>query len=234
MLRNDEIFWTPDEQRNAALLSWGGSEGNYLVLWAHTQRRWGRILECLDRTGVPAPSGRVVEFGSGMGLLDDLLDHTTSSIVMLDHTEAYLEQRPRPLSPRCRHVRWSSEALDSLQTERGTYDWLLSVGVFYDVDDATAVALIRELGELLRPGGYVMIAGWNPATPDHVRDMADRQRLFTRYPSYVLNVDLLRATLALEYEELCREGILLYRKLPGADLAALPLDQASTSQRSTT
>jgi 2-polyprenyl-3-methyl-5-hydroxy-6-metoxy-1,4-benzoquinol methylase len=216
MLKNDEIYWEPDEQRNAALLSWGGSEGDFAVLWAHTQQRWGWILQALARTGVPAPSGRVVEFGSGMGLLDDLLDHTTSSIVMLDHTEAYLEQRPRPLSPRCRHVRWSSEALDGLQTERGSYDWLLSVAVFYHVDDATAVALIRELGELLRPGGYVVIAGWNPATPDHVRDMADRQRLFARYPRYVLNVDLLRATLALEYEELCREGILLYRKLPGA------------------
>ena len=216
MLKNDEIFWEPNEQRNAALLSWGGSEGDFAVLWAHTQRRWAWILECLARTGVPAPSGRVVEFGSGMGLLDDLLDHTTSSIVMLDHTEAYLEQRPRPLSPRCRPVRWSSEALDGLQTERGSYDWLISVAVFYHVDDATAVALVRELGELLRPGGYVVIEGWSPATPDRVRDMAERQRLFARYPSYVLNVDLLGATLALEYEELCREGILLYRKRPGA------------------
>jgi hypothetical protein len=32
----------------------------------------------------------------------------------------------------------------------------------------------------------------------------------------VLNVDLLREMLAPEYEELCREGILLYRKLPSA------------------
>jgi hypothetical protein len=111
MLKNDEIFWEPDEQRNAALLSWGGSDGDFEVLWAHTQKRWEWILHCLARTGVPAPSGRVVEFGSGMGLLDDLLDHTTSNIVMLDHTEEYLEQRPRPLSPRCQPVRWSSEAL---------------------------------------------------------------------------------------------------------------------------
>ena len=214
MLKNDEIFWEPNDQRNAALLSWGGSEGDFAVLWAHTQRRWAWILECLARTGVPAPSGRVVEFGSGMGLLDDLLDHTTSSIVMVDHTDAYLEQRPQPLSPRCKPVRWSSEALDDLQTERGSYDWLISVAVFYHVDDATAVALIRELGELLRPGGYVVIEGWNPPTPDLVRKMADRQRLFASYPNYVLNVDVIRAALALEYEEQCREDILLYRKLP--------------------
>lgn len=219
MLKNDEIFWEPSETRGAPLLSWGGSEGDFEALWAHTQRRRTWILECVAQTGVPAPSGRVVEFGSGMGLLDDLLDETTSSIVMLDHTDAYLEQRPRPLSPRCRPVRWSPEALDRLEAERGSYDWLISVAVFYHVDDATAIALIRELGELLRPGGYVVIEGWSPATPDGVREMVQRQRLFSRYPCYVLNVDLLRATLALEYEELCREGVLLYRKLPASPAA---------------
>ena len=213
MLRNDEAFWEPNERRNAALLSWGASEGDFDVLWAHTRRRWKLILYSLAQAGAPAPSGRVVEFGSGMGLLDDLLDDTTSSIVMLDNTEAYLEQRPQPLSPRCRPVRWSSEALDDLQTERGSYDWLISVAVFYHLDDATAVALIRELGELLKPGGYVLIMGWNPATPGQIREMANRQRLFTRYPSYALNVDILREALALEYEELCRDGVLLYRKL---------------------
>ena len=216
MLKNDEIFWEPNGQRNAPLLAWGGSDGDFETLWTHTQERWEWMLHFLADAGVPAPSGRVVEFGCGMGLLDDLLDHTTSSIVMLDHTKAYIEQRARPLSPRCRHVRWDSDALDGLQSELGSYDWLLSIAVFYHVDDATAVALIRELGELLRPGGYVLIQGWNPATPDQVREMANRSRLFQQYPSYVLNLDLVGATLASEYEEVCREGILLYRKLADA------------------
>jgi 2-polyprenyl-3-methyl-5-hydroxy-6-metoxy-1,4-benzoquinol methylase len=216
MLKNDEIFWKPDEGRNAALLSWGGSEGDFPVLWAHSQRRWSYILQCLAQTGIPAPSGRVVEFGSGMGLLDDLLDDTTSSIVMLDHTDAYIEQRSRPLPPRCRHVLWSPQGLDALQREPASYDWLISVAVFYHVDDATAAALVRELGKLLKPGGYVLIEGWNSATPDSMREIADRKRLFARYPNYLLNVDLLRETLAPEYRALCSEGILLLQKQPGS------------------
>ena len=212
MLKNDEVFWSPDEERNAPLLSWGGSEGDFAVLWVHTQRRWSYILENVARAGAPAPSGRIVEFGSGMGLLDDLLDDTTSSIVMLDHTDAYIKQRPRPLTPRCRHVLWSRRGLERLQAEPASYDWLISVAVFYHVDDATAVALVQELGRLLRPGGYVLIQGWSSATPDRTREMADRGRLFARYPAYVLDVELVVETLAPEYRALCADDILLLQK----------------------
>jgi 2-polyprenyl-3-methyl-5-hydroxy-6-metoxy-1,4-benzoquinol methylase len=213
MLKNDEIFWLPNKTANAAYLSWSSSEGNFSKLWKYSQKRWMAVLANLARVRSPFPSGRIIEFGSGMGLLDDLLDDSTSRIVMLDHTDAYLRERPHPLKPRCRHIPWSQEGLNSLQAESASYDWLISIAVFYHVEDVTAAALIRELGKLLKPGGHVLIEGWNSATAETVRQMSNQQRLFVRYPNYVLNLDLLQETLAPTFQELCRRGILLYRKI---------------------
>ena len=111
MLKNDEIFWKPREEANAAHLSWSGSRGDSSALWVQTQRRWRYILRLLREAGIPTPSGDVVEFGSGMGHLDDLLDESCSRIVMLDHTDAFISERRRPLTTRCRHVLWSRESL---------------------------------------------------------------------------------------------------------------------------
>lgn len=214
MLKNDAVFWLPSKTENAAYLSWGNSHGDFSRLWEHSQRRWDSILKNLTRIGAPFPSGRIIEFGSGMGLLDDLLDDGSSCIVMLDHTDAYLRERPHPLKPRCRHVLWSPEGLNNLQAESASYDWLIAIAVFYHVEDITAAALVLELGKLLKPGGHVLIEGWNSATVEIVRQKSDQRRLFSRYPNYVLNLDLLQETLAPTFRELCRHGTLLYRKNP--------------------
>jgi 2-polyprenyl-3-methyl-5-hydroxy-6-metoxy-1,4-benzoquinol methylase len=212
MLKNDEFFWVPSETNNAVCRSWGGSEGDFEKLWENSARRWKHIGEQLGRIGVPAPSGRIVEFGSGMGLLDDLLDERCSCLLMVDHSDAYIRARAHPPSSRCRHVLWSSEELARLQAEPPSYDWFIALAVFWHVEDSTAAALIREFGKLLRPGGYVLIHGWNTATPEKVREMSTQPRLFDTYPTYVLNLDLLRETLEPDYQELCRDMILLYRK----------------------
>jgi hypothetical protein len=71
MLKDDEVFWQPSDTHNAPRLSWGSSNGNFEVLWDHTKNRWNRTLQILSREGLPHPRGKIVEFGSGMGLLDD-------------------------------------------------------------------------------------------------------------------------------------------------------------------
>jgi 2-polyprenyl-3-methyl-5-hydroxy-6-metoxy-1,4-benzoquinol methylase len=212
MLKNDEFFWVPTKTSNAACRSWGGSEGDFAKLWENSATRWNAIRHKISQLGVPAPSGRIIEFGSGMGLLDDLLDDSCSCLVMLDHCDTYIRERARPLSARCRHVLWSPEGLALLHSEPPSYDWFIALAVFWHVEDPTAAALIRELGKLLKPGGYVLIHGWNSATPEKVREMSAQHRLFDSYPTYVLNLDLLQATLEPDYQELCRETILLYRK----------------------
>src|SRR5262249_570313 len=112
-----------------------------------------------------------------------------------------------------RHLEWSVETIATLQAEAGTFDWVISIAVFYHLDDATAVALIRELGRLLAVGGYVLIEGWNTATAEELRQSAVTDRLFSRYPRYFLNLDLVRDALRPEFHELCREDVLLYRKI---------------------
>jgi len=195
MLKNDEIFWVPTKTSNAACRSWGGSEGDFARLWERSVTRWKVIRDKLSRVRVPAPSGRIIEFGSGMGLLDDLLDDSCSCLVMVDHCDAYIRERARPLSNRCRHVLWSPEGLARLHAEPPSYDWFISISVFWHVEDPTAAALIREFGKLLKPGGYVLIDGWNSATPEKVREMSTQYRLFASYPEYVLNLDMLQQTL---------------------------------------
>lgn len=217
VLKNDEIFWQPAGGDNAPYLSWGSSGGDFEVLREHSRKRWGSILNNLTRAGLPHPKGNILEFGSGMGLLDELIDDPASRLTMLDHTAEYIAQRPFALSSRCRHVLWSSANLDALQAEPADYDWLLSIAVFYHVDDATAAALIRELGVLLRRGGHVLIRGFTRATADWVREAGTRERLFGRYPTYPLDLDRLSAALAPEFVEQCRDGVLVYRKVVGSE-----------------
>ena len=153
MLRNDEVFWHPSQSSNAARLSWGGSEGDFANLWDHSTKKWKSIVRTLRDANLPSPRGKIVEFGPGMGLLDDLLDQTTTEILMLDHTAAYIQQRATPLSARCRHVLFARDNLvELLQSEAESCDWLLSISVFYHVDDATAVATHSGVGETAETG----------------------------------------------------------------------------------
>ncbi len=190
-------------------MSWGGSHGDFDVLWEHTQTRWGYIARTVASFGLHV-GGRVLEFGAGLGLFDDVLDDTCTALVMLDHTDRYIRERPHPLRPRCRHVRWNEDTVATLAADEAPFDWLVSIAVFYHLDDATAIALIRELGQLLRPGGHVLIEGWNSVRD--IGELAVRTRLFSRYPNYVLNEDVMRDALAPEFQELRQHGVLLYRK----------------------
>jgi SAM-dependent methyltransferase len=97
--------------------------------------------------------------------------------------------------PRHRRCRTGRATLARLHAEPPSYDWFISIAVFWHVEDPTAAALIREFGKLLKPGGYVLIEGWNSATPEKMREMSTHHRLFSSYPTYVLNLDLLQKTL---------------------------------------
>jgi 2-polyprenyl-3-methyl-5-hydroxy-6-metoxy-1,4-benzoquinol methylase len=214
MLKNDEIFWYPNESSNAVRLSWGGSAGDFEKLWDHSTKKWKHIVRTLRDAKLPSPRGKIVEFGPGMGLLDDLLDQTTSEILMLDHTSAYIQQRAAPLSARCRHVLFTEDNLvQLLQSEAESYDWLLSLSVFYHIDDATAVAIISELGKLLKPGGYALIYGWNDSTPEMLRERGTIERLFARYPQYFINWNLVQSSVAPDYRQVHRKGIVVYQKI---------------------
>ena len=213
MLKNDEIFWHPSQKGNASCLSWGGSGGDFGKLWNHSKKKWKFIVHTLRDANLPLPRGKIVEFGPGVGLLDGFLNQKATEILMLDHTAAYIEQRATPLSARCRHLLFTRDNLmELLRSEAESCDWLLSLSVFYHVDDATAVAIISELGKLLKPGGYALIHGWNDSTPAMLRERGNLERLFARYPQYFINWDLVQSSLALDYREIYRKGIVVYQK----------------------
>lgn len=214
MLKNDEAYWKPAGREEAVTLSWGGSVGDFSRLWDHSKRRWEHTERVLRDAGLPAPGGRLVEFGAGMGLLDDLLGAQVEELLMIDNTRSYIEARSRPLSCRCRHILLDPESLARLQREeQGGYDWLVSIATFYHFDDATVVGLVTELGRLLAGGGYVLIRDWNESTPEALRAAGTAERLFSTYPRYFLDTDRIGAALAPSYEELHRDhGVLVYRK----------------------
>lgn len=183
MLKTDESFWLPTG--NAAELSWGSSKGDVEKLWQHTERRWKVLMDRLDEEGFSHPSGRVLEFGAGMGLTDKLLDNSVTDITMLDHTRAYLDANPNPLSERCHFVQWGKTELLQLQ-EKADYDWCLSLAVFYHIDTATAVSLLLELGKTLKVGGKMLIYGWYPQDYNFMR-REGINRLFTTTPNYYID-----------------------------------------------
>lgn len=198
MLANDAKFWSPKGREEAAELSWGSSQGDTEVLRSHTWKRWHMIVESLVRSGVGTPSGVVAEFGAGVGLMDEVLDEGTTKFFMLDHTAAYIETRREPLNPRCRHLIWSERALDRLRCEE--LDWFMSFAVFYHVDEATALALMHEFSQALKPGGKILIYGWNEHGQDTMSRIKQsaRKRLFTDYPEYFIRMKEVCAALAPE------------------------------------
>jgi 2-polyprenyl-3-methyl-5-hydroxy-6-metoxy-1,4-benzoquinol methylase len=205
MLQNDLVFWHPTETENAAYLSWGSSQGKFETLYNHTVERWnsitGKLESCNLRIG-----GKVAEFGAGMGLLDEMVE-PGAELLLLDHTDVYIKQRPKPLSSRCEPMIFNADNLRKLQAERGNrYDWLVSIATFYHVEIITAAALILELGKVVKPGGHVMIHGFNPCqNGGDVRGRATFAHLFRKYPDYVLDLNFLGKALVPEYEEIFRD-----------------------------
>lgn len=218
MLKNDEVFWKPEGEVTAVTLSWGGSGGQFDRLWELSKRRWEHTLKVLRQDAeLPLPSGKIVEFGSGMGLLDDLIDDDLSELLMLDVTKGYIEERTHPLTSRCRHVLFKPETLTELQcSESESFDWLICIAVFYHLDEVTAVALIAELGKLIKPGGYVLIRDWNELTIEALREVATVDRLFSSYPRYFIDTARVGAALALGFTEAYRgKEVLVYQKRSG-------------------
>jgi 2-polyprenyl-3-methyl-5-hydroxy-6-metoxy-1,4-benzoquinol methylase len=220
VLKNDEYFWNPSGYKEAVGRSWGGSKGDFNQLWRHTLSRWQQTENILSRAGLPLPKGKVLEFGSGMGLLDDVLDDSVSEILMLDNTKNYILERPTPLSTRCRHSLFTPDSLHQLQlNEKNNFDWLLSIAVFYHIDETTAGALLEELGQLVNEGGHILVREWNEWSLNDVQKLNNFDRIFNEYPRYFIDSTRLSKILSPEFQLLHRQdGVLLFRKAIRSDL----------------
>jgi 2-polyprenyl-3-methyl-5-hydroxy-6-metoxy-1,4-benzoquinol methylase len=202
MLKNDERFWTITRKFNAATQSWGSSNGDFALLWQHTIDRWQIICGYLAAAKIGKPRGNVIEFGAGLGHLDDLLDTRVKSLLLLDHSDAYLKCRLKPLSRRTRFLRWNKPNFNNLRNNGEQFDWWMSIAVFYHIDTASAVTLLLESAKLLKLGGYMLVHGWNDMTRETLR--ANPNRLFDTYPQYSIHMDQISDAVSPELSEIFR------------------------------
>jgi SAM-dependent methyltransferase len=126
------------------------------------ERFWTAGREDLDRllrdAGVEvAPADEVVEIGCGVGRLTRVLAGRAASVRALDVSERMLEQARR-YNPALTNVDWllgDGETLAPVGDESA--DVVVSHVVFQHIPDpAVTLGYMREIGRVLRPGGWAL------------------------------------------------------------------------------
>jgi SAM-dependent methyltransferase len=121
--------------------------------WADGERDLDQLLGVL---GASIDAGdEVLEIGCGVGRLTRVLAARASCVRALDVSERMLE-RARELNLSLTNVRWSLGDGSSLGgVDTGSVDVCVSHVVFQHIPDAEiTLQYIREMGRVLRPGGW--------------------------------------------------------------------------------
>jgi SAM-dependent methyltransferase len=123
-------------------------------------RFWADGREDLDRLLVAVgvsfrPTDDVVEIGCGVGRLTRVIAERAASVRAIDVSEQML-RRAREHNPDLDRVEWilgDGETLDGV--ESGSADAVVSHVVFQHIPDpAVTLGYVREIGRVLRPGGW--------------------------------------------------------------------------------
>ena len=121
--------------------------------WQGGRENLDRILEQL---GVRlARSDRVVEIGCGVGRLTRVIAERAAGVRALDVSERMLE-RARELNPELANVSWIlGDGRSMAGIEDASADACVSHVVFQHIPDpAVTLGYVREIGRVLRPGGW--------------------------------------------------------------------------------
>jgi SAM-dependent methyltransferase len=130
---------------------------------ADLERFWVGGREILDRTltslGVEiAPGDEIVEIGCGVGRITRPLAERAGGVRALDVSPRMLELA-RELNPRLENVNWilgDGESLAGIAS--GSADVVYSFVVFQHIPDPeVTLAYVREMGRVLRPGGWAAL-----------------------------------------------------------------------------
>lgn len=147
-----------------------------------------RVIELLD-----APhSGVVVDFGAGTGAYAIPLAERRPdlTVIALDEQPRMLDLlRAKPAAGRLANLK--PMHTDQISTIKGAADRILVVNVFHEVGDEP----MREMVELLKPGGSILFIDWNAAADrpvgpprDHTYTPADAAK---RLENFGLRVEAL-------------------------------------------
>ena len=114
------------------------------------------VLEGLDVT--VRPGDTVLEIGCGIGRMTRVLADRADAVLALDVSDEMLE-RARELNPQLDNVRWLLGDGESLAVVGdASVDACVSVVVFQHLPDpAIGLAYAREVGRVLRPGGWAAL-----------------------------------------------------------------------------
>ena len=121
--------------------------------WAEGEEAVGEIL---GELGVELrPADTLVEIGCGVGRLTRVLAKRAGQVVAVDVSEEMLA-RARELNPRLENVRWlhgDGESLAGIAS--ASADGCFSHVVFQHLPDPElTLGYVREMGRVLRPGGW--------------------------------------------------------------------------------
>jgi SAM-dependent methyltransferase len=121
--------------------------------WAGGEQAVGAILEELGVAVRPHES--VVEIGCGVGRLTRALARRAAHVTALD-VSAEMLARARELNPELDNVRWLHGDGESLAgVESASMDGCFSHVVFQHLPDPElTLGYVREMGRVLRPGGW--------------------------------------------------------------------------------
>jgi SAM-dependent methyltransferase len=121
--------------------------------WAGGEEDFDRLLECV---GVSlASADEVVEIGCGVGRLTRVIAVRAASVRALDVSDRMLELA-REHNPGLANVDWILGDGESLEgVDSGSADAVVSHVVFQHIPDpAITLGYVREIGRVLRPGGW--------------------------------------------------------------------------------
>lgn len=215
MLANDAIYWRAHDLPDAINKSWSSARGDYSTYANGRKADWRHDILPVITT---LPQGRVdltrtIDFGCGLGIMDEVLDTNTVELLMLDGNDTFISRRPTPLSKRCDFKTFSRETLDELKSSKcAHYTAALIINVLYHLDTTATLALSRALLELVRPGGHLVSYGYSDHGYSNLTATSEHT-LFDQYPHYLVDMTMIVSSLkSIADLEFQREGFSVFRK----------------------
>jgi SAM-dependent methyltransferase len=144
--------------------------------WAGGEEDLAALLDAVDAELRPADE--VVEIGSGVGRLTRVIAARAASVRALDISERMLELA-RDQSPNLDNVTWLLGDGESLAgIESASADAVISHVVFQHIPDPrVTLGYVREIGRVLRPGGWAAFQVSNDPAVHRARRRGGRARV---------------------------------------------------------
>lgn len=165
----EDAYWFVDSR-----LDYGSPDES--AFWAGGVQALDRLLGVLGAE--LSPDDVVVDIGCGIGRLTRPLAARTRSVIAIDVSSEMLAEARR-LNPDLEHVEWVHGDGESLRPlADASADACVSHVVFRHIPDPQiTLGYIREMGRVLRPGGFAAFELSNDPTPHRRRPLRTRERI---------------------------------------------------------